>query len=466
MKRVLLLIVLVLPTFATAANHYILPSPGGSSGTTGADWSHACSGFTGNCAPGSMVRGDTYYVGGGSYPGGYTFSSADSGVLVISILGATAANSGTVAGWSSSYDVSATPAVFGNGIEFDTDYWDWDGTTGTVSDLTPAHYGFSFGSGLSRALTIGTSGTSGSCGSATHDITLMHFYGKATSSDVEKLFEEGNTYGGALTNVTFSNFLIDGWQGLFMTKSGDCSSTPYTGWIVQYGVMLNGSSTSANHGEWINPNERPLSGVIIRYNVFRGNSGNAGETGVIVANNSDNDNAEIYGNVFDNNLVGNGIITGTSAGKLNNAVIYNNTFLNMPSASGNALCGTGQGTGNVAYNNVFYNMSASVGSNCTTDYNAYYSTTNTPSESHGQTGSGNPFVNSASFDYELLADTTAGTTLSSSLPTGCSSGVSCYNVDPVGVLRGADGTWDRGAYQFSTSSGSVTPPTNLTAVVQ
>src|SRR5205823_4338114 len=160
----------------------------------------------------------------------------------------------------------------------------------------------------------------------THNIMLAHFYGKATSSDVQKVFEEGNTYGGALANITFSNFLIDGWQGLFMTKSGACSSAPYTGWIVQYGVMLNGFSSSANHGEWINPNERALSGVIIRYNVFRGNSGNAGETGVIVANNSDNDNAQIYGNVFDNNLVGNGIITGTSQGKLNNAIIYNNTF--------------------------------------------------------------------------------------------------------------------------------------------
>jgi hypothetical protein len=430
---------------AQAANHYV--RAGASGNGSGSDWANACTGFTGFCAVSALVRGDTYYVASGSYSGP-TFSTPDSGTSLISIIGATKANSGGVAGWNNSYSVSAadggSPALWTGEITITSDYWVWDGSVGPVWDNTPGDYGFSFGSGLSQAFLIGTTGSSSSCGSATHNITIAHFYGKATSSDVEKEFEEGNTYGGALANVTFSNFLIDGWQGLFMTKSGACSSAPYTGWIVQYGVLLNGSSTSANHGEWINPNERALSGVIIRYNIFRGNSGNAGETGVIVANNSDNDNAAIYGNVFDNNLVGNGIITGTSQGNLNNAVIYNNTFLNMPSASGSALCGSGQGSGNVAYNNLFYNMSASVGGGCTTDYNAYFKTTNTPSEPHGQTSSVNPLVNVSAFDYHLAMETNNGLTLPSP-----------YNIDVDGNARpGSDGIWSRGAYQYGTG----TPP--------
>jgi hypothetical protein len=278
---------------------------------------------------------------------------------------------------------------------------------------------------------------------------MAHFYGKATTSDVEKEFEEGNTYGGVLTNVTFSNFLIDGWQGLFMTKSGGCSSTPYTGWIVQHGIMLNGSSTPANHGEWIDPNERAISGLIVRYNVFRGSSGSAGMTGTIVANNSDNDNAVIYGNVFDSLLVGNGIITGTSAGNLNNALIYNNTFLSSTVATGNPIGGSGQGTGNVAYNNLIYNMSASVGGGVADDYNAYFSTTNTPSEAHGQVASSNPFANLAADSYLLASDTAPWTPLASP-----------YNVDPDGVTR----TSSRGGYQFVSSSAPA-PPTGLTASV-
>ncbi|MFZ1005908.1 MAG: hypothetical protein WAN65_03670, partial [Candidatus Sulfotelmatobacter sp.] len=364
----------------------------------GSDWANACADLTGSCAP---VRGTTYYVASGSYAS-RTFSTADSGTAPITIKGATVADHGTDVGWSAAYSVSAaeggSQATWG-ALAFTSDYWVWDGAVGPVWDRTPADYGFSFGTGLSRAVTIGTAGSSGGCGSATHDVTIANFYGKATGGDVEKEFEEGNAYGGALANVTFSHFLIDGWQGLFMTKSGACSSAPYTGWVVQYGVLLNGSSTSANHGEWINPNERALSGVIIRYNVFDGNSGNAGETGVIVANNSANTGAQIYGNVFNNNLVGNGIITGTSAGSLSNAVIYNNTFSNMPSASGDALCGSGQGSGNVAYNNLFYHMSAAVGGGCATDYDAYFGTTNTPGEAHGQTSSANPFT--ATGNYHL-----------------------------------------------------------------
>lgn len=40
-----------------------------------------------------------------------------------------------------------------------------------------------------------------------------------------------------------------------------------------------------------------------------------------------------------------------------------------------------------------------------------------------------------------------------------------YNIDPLGNLRGADGTWERGAYEFLDSQ-QPAPPTNLTAIVQ
>jgi hypothetical protein len=452
MKRILIFIVLAVPTFATAANHYILQGAAGNG--SGSDWTNACTGFSGSCAPDSLVRGDTYYVGTGSYSPP-TLNTATSGTLIITIKGATVADHGTASGWSNTYSVSAADggrsAIWTGTIAITTSYWIFDGSVGPVWDTTPVNYGFSFGTSLSQAFTLGSAGSVSNNGPAITSIVLSHIYGRATTSDVEKEFLEGATSGGAHTNVTMSHLLLDGWQGLFMTKGQ--SGTPYSNWVIEYNVLLNGSSTNNNHGEWINPNERPLSNATIRFNWFKGYSGGAGMTGTIVANNSDNDNAAIYGNVFDGLRVGNGVITGTSQGNLNNAVVYNNSFLNMTSDSGNAIGGTGQGSGNVAYNNVFYNMNASAGGGFTLDYNSYFSTTNAPSEPHVQKGSSNPFVNSTSGDYSLTSDTVAWTPLS--VP---------YNVDPTGVLR----TSSRGAYQFSTSSGGVVPkpPSSLAAIVQ
>jgi hypothetical protein len=452
MKRFFLLFTLVMiPGLATATNHYVLSSAKGTG--SGADWTNACTDFTGSCAVGSLVRGDTYYVGTGTYSG-RTFNTSASGTSVITIKGATVADHGTDTGWTAAFSVSTadggSQAVWTNEVDFTTSNWTFDGSIGPLWDTTPADYGFKFSDGLSRGSTLGVSGSVSNNGPAISNITISHISALATSNDVEKEFIEGASSGGAHSNCTVSHSLFNGWQGLVMTKGQ--SGTAYSNWVIEYNVMLNGSSTSANHGEWINPNERPIDNWTIAFNLFRGYSGSAGMTGTIVANNSDNDNSQIYGNVFDGLRVGNGVITGTSQGKLNNALVYNNTLLNMTSDSGNAIGGTGQGSGNVALNNLFYNTSAQMGGGFSSDYDAFYSTKNTPSEAHGQTGSGNPFVNSAGGNYELTADTSAWSALS--VP---------FNIDADAVSRISS----RGAYQFSSTSGaSVLPPTNLHALVQ
>jgi len=448
-KRILILLLMLgLPAVATAANHYVLQRATGNG--SGTDWTNACTDFVGSCAVSSLVRGDVYYVGKGTYSG-HTLSTPVSGTLVITIQGATVDDHGTDTGWSSAYSVSTAdgggPALWSGMITITTSYWVFDGSVGPNFDTTPSDYGFSFGTTLSQAFTLGSSGSVSNNGPAITNITLSHLYGKATSSDVEKEFLEGATSGGAHSKVTISHCLLDGWQGLFMTKGQ--SGTAYSNWVVEYNELLNGFSSSANHGEWINPNERPLSGAIIRYNIFRGYSGTAGQTGTIVANNSDNNNAVIYGNVFDGLLVGNGVITGTSAGNLNNATVYNNTFLNTTVATDNPIGGSGQGSGNVAYNNLIYNMSASVGGGFTHDYNVYFSATNAPSETHGQVANSNPFVNLAAGTYLLGTDTSPWTPLAAP-----------YNIDPDGITR----TSSRGAYQFM-SSNAPAAPTGLTVTV-
>ena len=435
------IVLLLLCLNAHAANHYI--RSGATDSGSGADWTNAATAL-----PSTFVRGDTYYVASGSYAG-RTLGTAASGTTVITIKGATVADHGTATGWLNSYSVSTadggSPAVWTSEIAITSSYWVFDGSVGPNGSTAPSDYGFSFGTSLSEVFLLGVSGTVSNNGPALTNIVLSHIYAKATGSDVEKEFLEGAVSGGAHSNVTISHCLLDGWQGLVMTKGQ--SGTPYSNWTIQYNILLNGFSSSANHGEWINPNERPISNWTIAYNIFRGHSGTSGMTGTIVANNSDNNSSQIYGNVFDGLQVGNGVITGTSAGNLNNAVVYNNTFLNMTSDSGDAIGGSGQGSGNVAYNNLFYKTNAAHGGSFTFDYNAYFATTNTPTETHGQTGSTNPLVNATAFDYHLVSATNAGNTLASP-----------FNQDPDGKTRGADGVWDRGAYEFASGASPPPPP--------
>jgi hypothetical protein len=105
----------LIPGIAFGACHVITPSGAGSK--SGSDWNNACGGFTGSCAAASLTRGDAYYVGGGS-GGNYVNSTSFStpGSTNISITGATASDHCTATGWSSSYDVSVTPATFSTNL--------------------------------------------------------------------------------------------------------------------------------------------------------------------------------------------------------------------------------------------------------------------------------------------------------------------------------------------------------------
>src|SRR6478672_8702003 len=76
---------------AQTATHYVRQ---GASGTgTGDDWTNAYPNL-----PGTLTRGDTYYVADGSY-GNPVFDDPESGTLVITIKKATITDHGTDTGW-------------------------------------------------------------------------------------------------------------------------------------------------------------------------------------------------------------------------------------------------------------------------------------------------------------------------------------------------------------------------------
>ena len=300
----------------------------------------------------------------------------------------------------------------------------------TLWSTTLTDYGFA-SSGLSGALSVYNTTT------AISNVTISNYGSTATSSDVEKMFVSTDNSTKAVSNITISHCLINGWQNAYWATSAGLAMN---NWVFEYNICINGGGSETNHGEWINNNYGLMTNQIIRYNYF--GSAN-GFTGCVVANNNDIQDPQIYGNVFDNYDSGNGVITGTSGGTIYRALIYNNTFLNC----GVEWLGNTAHSGSVATNNLLYNMDASVQSGVTHTYNAYFSTTGTPTEATRQVGTGNPFVNSGARNFHLLTGTTAGYTLSS-----------LYNTDPDAITRGSDGTWDRGAFEYGGSGGDVTAP--------
>lgn len=428
-----LLLIFIVTGISEAANHYIRSGATGSN--NGNDWTNAYTSL-----PSTLVRGDTYYIASGNYSG-RTFNTATSGTAVITIKGATVADHGTDTGWNNSYSVENTQAVWTSSITFSTSFWVFDGSVGPTWSKTPSQYGFAF-STMSKPISIyNTSST-------ITNVTVSHIAATAPSGDVEKFFLQTHNQTRAVSNVTISHNYMSGWQnGYWATSAG------YTmdNWVFEYNVCLNGYSSASNHGEWVNNNYGYMTNQVTRYNLFE--SGGNGATGVVVANNNDNVNAQIYGNVVKDMTVSNGIFTSTSQGTMQNARIYNNTIINTKTSGG--WLGMYTSTGSVAYNNLLYNMNASPGgSGYVRDYNAYFSTTNTPSESNRYVGSGSPFVNVSGGDLHLSAAAATAITGGVILP-------SPYNVDVDGKIRGADGIVDRGAYEYNAGSAQPRPSVPL-----
>jgi hypothetical protein len=192
-----------------------------------------------------------------------------------------------------------------------------------------------------------------------------------------------------------------------------------------------------------------LNGLIVRYCRFLNStqrdpndetSGLTAEIGIF-GNDLPIDDVEIYGNWFSSSITGqqrNAIIALGGLGfnsYPSNCKIFNNTFVDI-AADGTAYSAitAGGGSGTEARNNLFYNSgSTSVSANTT---------------SNNVTASSNPFVDYSGKDFRITSSNdarNAGTSLGST-----------YNTDPLGVTRGADGTWDVGAFEYDDGGGS--PP--------
>lgn len=489
---IIVLLVLAGSAIASAACHTVTPAGLGTK--SGADWNNSCAGFTGSCAPSSMVRGDTYFVGAGNYGSTqYVFNKADSGSLIITIQSPTTANNCTSTGWNAS--TMQGQAQFAP-MEFTSDYWTINGSYRSTATGNPwQDWNNTSGYGIYVNNTNAVSGFLNQC-------SICFTQGHGNNIILEYVDAKGS---GSMATSTPANPCDFGvwWQyGPFnnvyigYSHFHDTGAAPnllvddVSNLTIEYNWIERDDYISNCHSEGIGLRSEgfTVNNQYIRYNFVENTPGTAPFIGTPGSVGGDKSNVWIYGNVvFYNEAEGTGQPYGGGDGVIDfccennpdmvytDVYIYNNTFANLDINSQGQSISVGAGwpdSVNTMYiqNNLWYNSSTPASSplSCTpTTGGSCTGVTQSPNLGP----SADPFVNdsvkSAGADnYNLKAHTTAGVTLSSSNPPGCTPNVNCVNVDMSGTIRGSDGVWDQGAFQLAGGPTGPNPPTGLSAAVQ
>lgn len=419
MKKYALLLALfllaVLPEAGLAANHYI--RAGATGADTGADWTNAWTAL-----PSTLTRGDVYYIADGSYSS-YTFD--DSGTAKTYIKKAIASDHGTDSGWQSSYGDGT--ATFNATVTFKSSYWVFDGQTGSGK----SGYGFKIISAGSNKLMRFDNTPS--------YITVKHVEMEHRGTNTESGDDIIYTLGANNLLISYCYLHDSGRAPILLRATTDS--------VFEYLYVARNMSTSSEHSEGISAYGGTARNTV-RYSVWEDITG----TGILVF---DGDGWQVYGNLFFYTSgygydISNGAVATWTGYKVTNTKVYNNTFVNLKGYNAGVWFDSTSGGGNTAYNNLWYNCQKLTFGNVSHDYNWFYGT-NAQSESNIQNGTGNPFVNSSAYNFQLAAPTSAGKNLGSS-----------YNLDMYGYTRGGDGVWDRGAFEYGGTA-ALTPsaPGNL-----
>ena len=398
----------------------------GSSGN-GSTWGDAYGSL-----PSTLQRGSTYWIADGSY-GGYTFDDAENGTQHITIKKATTSDHGTTSGWMTDYGDGQ--ASIGD-LVFRTDYWTLDGNK-------PDGYGFVLNSSSpTRAVLLGP------YGGPRGDHVVIRSLSIDLSSAPSSVPSGRGFYMVSCTDITIDNVEVKNLVNdvLFMDNCSDI--TVSNSHFHTRRFVTSGPSEHADLIESLSTDNLVFLNNSVSWDgqgIFFNNRGTQPLSATV------NSNWTVAGNIF--TAPGSGVsakgvngVDGNSSqgpGGCSNLLIYNNVFHNLNSVG--VFSGASHITGN-AVNNIILDCTMG-GFYGTHDYNYFdFSLGSDFGEAHGQLG-GDPFFNAAGGDYRLIAPTEPGLTMPPP-----------YNVDRLGNPRGADGVWDRGAFEFAGAP-DTTPPT-------
>lgn len=449
---------------ALAADHYIRAGATGSN--NGSDWNNAYPSL-----PASLQRGATYYIADGSYPS-YTFDDAESGTTTITIRKATVADHGTSTGWVDAYGDGQ--AILGSIMAFTEGYYIVDGNgTHTIPSDNPANYGFKISSNTSTNW-AGILQFGGYQHTVSHiDIRYVHVYnttnGSINNNTISVRFDPRDSQ----NHIRLQNCFIEncGSDGLQISRSSYILVERC--YLKRLGKLL--AESPDYHGQTV---QLFYGGddIIFRWNIWEANEGQG--LVQIAAEGNPTSRVRFYGNLV---FVKYGHTAETpgfnSSGGIfgcawvNDAVdavyVYNNTCVNiggdyggtagfpMRSPSGARYC----------YNNLMYNCERT-GFFGWTAYGYHASGGgDVAGGSNEQAGlAASIFKDYTGNDLRLASATAAGLTLKNQPWWDDADDFFGYldsDRDMYGDVRGADGTWDRGAFEY----GAVPPGLRWESIV-
>ncbi len=444
-----------------------------------------------NKLPANLVRGDTYYLADGQY-GSYTFNTPNSGTTAITIKKAQTYDYGRAAdgcsndisgGWNAA-QMGAGQAVWG---EFyggtntpQPGYLVLDGNgkaTATGCGVSPTSKAASSDCGLKITASIGQD--------SDFDIGQNNNDGQHRSPSWKMRYFEiqggGDQNNGAYSEEEIrcrgacDNFVVD--HSYFHDTGCDFFKVPWTtSFVVQNTYIKQNISSATCHGQlWYT--EVAASGVDFHDNVIQDIQG----TGMWVClTGCQANNWTVYNNVIwrpqgdTRPGVSNGIFACINPGnQCTNMSFVGNDVINYTADYAGALGTHCDGSPDtfVWQNNIFYGITPSdridfqtCGGKLTEGNNSYLNSGTPQSGTNSSdiiipTGAANPFVGWTTVNFALAA-------ANSEWANGLTFGAP-YNLDALGNPRpGPSNVWDRGAYQFASSStASPAPPTNLSGVV-
>ena len=446
---------------------------GASGAGNGASWTDAYAAL-----PASLVRGATYYIADGNYPG-HNFKDAEDGSKMIYVKKATPASHGTGTGWLDSYgdgQAAFTSTVDEVTIVFERGYYELDGATGGGPDNWGSGHGFYF-TRTTGGYIFDFRGPNWWDDPMPDNIVLRHL--EIDGNDVFGVsgiavgMQGSNTLEAGLgpRNVSISFcYLHDFGASTFPMATNECQN-----WSFEYNYMARNTVVEGvyNSEGW---QDFGSDHVVVRFNKFEDIEG----TSVIALKRNWKQNSadwQVYGNIFywtsantTEGCGGTGLFGDareefkmtdpawtvfTCTGML----FYNNTIVRCPGISSGVFFPVG--SGNLVYNNIWYNcqnqwenVPNTYFRGVTRDYNVFIDSFGTYNQTIGpndySAASGDIFVDAALPDLRLKAALPAG------LPLGAP-----YDTDLTGAVRGSSGVWDRGAYQSASAAPTLLPPSGL-----
>jgi hypothetical protein len=476
MMRVLaaLPLFILLASSEAASSHCVRSGAGGAG--TGNNWTDAYTDL-----PASLTRGDTYYVADGSYAQ-HIFNDAPSGSTLITIKKATPSDHGTSAGWLDSYGDGEAVWTLTSGTcwEFDTDYYYIDGGYGTGTSRIPGSFGFRLYAGTVARSTdsalIATLATSFHAATF-KSMTLKHIeldYNNGTGMSGDTGMSYCAAFDAGVTDLLIEDMFMHHSAGFGLRIRAGINATEFQTIQSSSNVTLRrvvqenmgGGGGSVHHWElfWTTGISNYLIENCQVHNVFT-EAGGIQPSGVWFIGNTINtyitgcqlwqtagatQNGQGLG-------MGEGVIFTLDSQNYNNTNLYviGNTFVGWPGhLSFSYGASTGPGANLVFKNNLVYGSSdvrfetRPASAVYTIAYNAYDPTSGTTGCFMCNIGSNSQvnltssiFSNYAGEDFTLSGGTSGGDTTVGSVNSAFAS-------DPSSRVRGLDGTWDRGAFEF------------------